>query len=248
MAKCPICGKEYINYTAEDQTNILEIFTNDPNLVVKMCYFHNFNYCPNCAITEMNYTPEQVEILKSKQESLHKILSDDNFKLLDNKNYFRLCELSGYCGELIDDHDKACLGYMAAVDILDNQLLKFIKEHDTNKENNNQEGKLLMPKLGPEDYMLFTAGAEKVNFLNRLVLGHASKAINQKHSVAVNFALVRTLATFNDFEGARNVLNLVNEQIKDKGEPFGTIVKVLGEEIDRAQKTYETVQNMSNEE
>lgn len=249
MAKCPICGKEYVNHTEEDLTNIIEMFKGDSNIVVKMCYYHNYNYCPTCAITEMDYTPEQVEILKQNSDNLAKVMSDDNFKQFDAKKYFRICELAGYCAELIGNHDKACLGYMAAVDILDNQLLKFVKEKNKNKTiEKSENGELLFPKLSAEDYTLFGAAAQKIEYLNRLVLGHAGEAVKGSHSVAVNFALIQTLAYYKDFESARNILNLVADQLKDKGEPFKSVLKVLSAEIDKAEKTHEMLTATAKDE
>lgn len=239
MSKCPICGKDYVSYSKDDQVNVLELFKENSDLLLKMCYTHNYNYCPTCCIAEHDYTKEQVELLKQKHDSLEKVLNNAELDEIDPKKYFRVCELAGYCYELINNHELASIAYMAGVDILNAQLLNFVnenkKEHSYVEKENNKT-KEMHPVLSPENYLKFSLGVEKLAMLRRLVLGHGSKAVENSHSVAVDFIIIQVLAGLGDYNNAREMLKHLKIAVGEQGEPFNSMAQALEEQIDRLEK------------
>lgn len=236
MSKCPICGKNYVEYSKDDQINVLDLFKENSDLLLKMCYMHNYNYCPDCCIAEHNYTSSQVELLKSKHDDLKKILQNENFDSIDPKKYFRICELAGYCYELIENHELASIAYMAGVDILNVELLNFVNANKKESSFVDTKASEIHPILNPDDYLKFSIGIEKLGQLRSLVLGHGSKAIEDSHSIAVDFIIIQTLATLGDYKNSKLMLEQLKIAVGEQGEPFTSVAKALSDMIEKLEK------------
>ena len=77
---------------------------------------------------------------------------------------------------------------------------------------------------------------EKLAMLRRLVLVHGSKAVENSHSVAVDFIIIQVLAGLGDYNNAREMLKHLKIAVGEQGEPFNSMAQALEEQIDRLEK------------
>ncbi len=225
MAKCPICGKEYVQYSKEDQLEIMELFKDSRTLALKMFYEHNFNYCPYCAIVEHDYTPSQIEALKARLADLKQTLTDEHFDSLDPKKYFRICEMAGLCYEIIGENQKATFAYAGAEDIVSSQIIKLALANQ--KQDGGKQPNKINPVFSPADYITFNLAMEKATQLKRLVLGHGKETIAKEHSLVVDFILINTLINLGDYQNSKAMLGYLKQAVANPDEIITTVFEML---------------------
>ena len=95
MSKCPICGGECVTPKQEDLDYLTNLLKSNDEFVLMAAYDHFYSYCPSCYIPyEKDYTANQLEALKQKQNELKSIFEDNSFVEFDKNKYALICVTS----------------------------------------------------------------------------------------------------------------------------------------------------------
>lgn len=174
MENCPICGKPLYTLNDEAAKDLVEVIeTLTPRSLI-MSYPHIFNFCADCAITEVELKDGDKEKLIEKQQSLLNTLNNTAIEEIDAAKWARIAEIHGFCNEILGNYKEAILGYQAATDIIDALMQEYI-EH--NKMSTSETGDMVA--MNPVKLEKLNNAMEYSNYLKKLTLGHILKVLPQ---------------------------------------------------------------------
>ncbi len=229
MSKCPICGGECVTPKQEDLDYLTNLLKSNDEFVLMAAYDHFYSYCPSCYIPyEKDYTANQLEALKQKQNELKSIFEDNSFVEFDKNKYALICEMAGYGYEIAGLHDFAALAYSASSNILNGCLVKYMIDNKSTLKSNFE------PELNTtifSDFSAYENAVKRIDFLKRLAFGHLTKT--QAKSIVFTFICISLLIDLNDAEGASQALDKLEERYNqsEKNEWIDTVIAMLRKKV-----------------